>query len=320
MSMTRRSLARNWFGQEVIQDGRQKITAWPANSGRKMARLSQVLPLPDPLSTQPHPELSWNCEVCGDIAPVELPSGRWIRRSCECERNARSEYEKTVRFEVWKREVLSYTFGGWLGPQWADKDFIHEMATKTFDSYDVSHGPQAFLSAYDFAQKPEGNLLFCSKEFGVGKTHLEAAICNSLREIGYQSAQGKIQHMSSVFVSAPLFFSRYYETKKAIDQAAHNRLIKKVLTSPLLVIDDIDKRTIQRTDGDIYWMIFNARHAAERPTILSTNRQAELEHLIGSAAFSRFSSSLTTVELKGGDYRREGPEENDLCSDEQDDE
>jgi DNA replication protein DnaC len=196
------------------------------------------------------------------------------------------------------------TFGGWMGAKWVDPCVVEEMCRKTFDSYDVFCQPEAFEKALAFAHQPKGNLLFYG-DFGTGKTHLEAAICNYLREVGHDLPDGKHQRMTSLFVSAPQFFMAYEETKRSGDQTTHWRLMGQVMSTPLLIFDDIDKSRPTESRWEIYWLIFDERCKAKRPTVLSTNKREELDHYIGGASLSRLSRGLVAVSMVGDDYRRE---------------
>jgi hypothetical protein len=82
-----------------------------------------------------------------------------------------------------KRSRWIRTFGGWLGTRWVDTDVVREMCGKTFDSFDPSRQEEAYEQAFALAQNPRGNVLLYGN-YGTGKTYLEAAICNSLREVG----------------------------------------------------------------------------------------------------------------------------------------
>jgi DNA replication protein DnaC len=254
--------------------------------------------------TEPPAELCWTCEVCGDVPPLCLRTGRWIKRSCECQRRQQQEETREQLRQAWQEEQRTRTFGGWMGAQWVDPRVVDEMGRKTFDRFDVLWQSEAFERAMAFARQPKGNLLFYG-DYGTGKTHLEAAICNYLREVGRDRPDGKQERMRSLFVSAPQFFMAYEETKRARDQTAHFRLVDQVVSTPLLVFDDIDKSRPTDQRWEIYWLIFDERCKAKRPTVLSTNKRDELEHYIGAASVSRLSRGLVAVEMVGDDYRRE---------------
>jgi DNA replication protein DnaC len=227
-----------------------------------------------------------------------------VKRHCECQHREQREHEREEIRQTWLREQRTRTFGGWIGAKGVDDEIVQEMCSKTFDRYDVLRQPEGFEKAFAFAQQLKGNLLFYG-DYGTGKTHLEAAICNYVREVGRLLPDGKRQPMTSTFVTAPQFFMVYEQTKKAFDQTNHIRLIEQVLSTPLLVFDDIDKSRPTEARWEVYWEIFDERCKAKRPTIVSTNKREELDHYIGAASLSRLSRGLVAVQMVGDDYRRE---------------
>lgn len=291
--------------QQAVENKRERQAQVSPPGGGSLTRLGYVLSRREPAGPPPA-GLIWECPTCGLIQPFALPSGRWLRRSCACARKAREARKQLEALATWKQEQLARTFGGWLGPQWVDQAWIAAMATKTFASYDPVLQPEAYEAARAFAKTPQGNLLLWGEAYGVGKTHLEAAICNYAREVGWPTAGGSLRPSSSLFVSASQLFAAYHETKRAFDQTAHLRLMSALAGSPLLVIDDIDKRSPREQDWEVYWLIFDARYTASRPTVCSTNRRDDLERYLGKAALSRFSHGLVAVEMDGEDYRRDG--------------
>lgn len=252
-------------------------------------------------------ELFWSCKKCGQIDPLWVPvglSGRWVRRSCKCQIQAREQREREEVRQAWLKDQRSRTFGGWMGPQYINRALVSEMCSKTFENYDAALQFEAYDKAMAFAKKPKGNILLYGS-YGVGKTHLEAAICNHLREVGVRGEDGKLQPMSSIFVSAPQFFMAYEETRRSLDQTDHIRLMQQVTNTPLLIFDDIDKSRPTDARWEIYWHIFDMRCTAKKPTVLSTNKRDELENYIGGASLSRLSRGLVAIEMIGDDFRRE---------------
>jgi DNA replication protein DnaC len=241
-------------------------------------------------------DLTWTCPKCGVILPRCLPSGtRWVRRSCACEIAARKAQEEAQRKALWQVEQAHRTFGGWLGDPWTDDDVIAEMKSKTFASYEAARFPEAYRAARAFASDPVGNFLLFGN-CGTGKSHLEAAILNATREE---------REMRSLLISTTLFFKIYESTQKSFDQTAHIKLIEQMISTPLLVIDDIDKIPPTEARQDAYFLILDERYKARRSTILSTNRQESLGDYIGEFALSRLSRRLVSVPMFGVDYRLE---------------
>lgn len=261
--------------------------------GDPMTKIGDLIVRTQPSERQPPAEVCWVCPVCGPIPPLQLPmTGRWIRRSCECQRRARAEEVEASMREARAAEMRYRCFGGWLGQAFADRDVIRELAGKTFLTYDQTRFTSAYIAARSFAAQPRGNLVLYGS-FGVGKTHLESAICNELRA----------RNVQCYFTPAPQFFLAYN------DLLMHNGdapgLLKRAQTVPLLVLDDIDKARPTEARWDTYWMILNARYAAGRPTVLSTNRMDTLHEYIGEATVSRLNKGMMAIEMTGNDYRLE---------------
>lgn len=272
------------------------ISRAPSQPDDRMVRIGSLFPVKKPDAPAPQ-ELFWTCPSCGPIEPLALPTGRWIKRSCVCQRKVRHEQEKAAKHQEWMDMQKVRTYGGWLGSSWEDKEVAREMSTKTFANYDRSRFPSAFDQALAFANNPKGNIIFYGG-YGTGKTHLEAAICNHLRE------QGK----PSLFVSAPQFFRAYNDSMKATDQTKHLSIVQQAIESPLLILDDIDKSRPTEARLDTYYLVLDERYKAKRPTVLSTNKYEDLSDYIGEALVSRISSRSVLLRMTGSDYRTEEEE------------
>lgn len=172
---------------------------------------------------------------------------------------------------------------------------VKELSEMTFTSYKAECFQDAFRKAQAFARNPQGTLLFYGS-YGVGKTHLSAAICNYLRD---QRGQ------PSLFTAAPLFFAAYNNAMKQEGERDHFSLMQRAMSTPLLVLDDIDKARPTDARWETYYTIINERSNARRPTILSTNKIEELDGYVGEAAMSRLSRSMVPIEMIGADYRLE---------------
>ena len=269
-----------------------------------MTKLGSMLVMKQPEGPAPA-ELFWTCKKCGPIEPRALPTGRWIKRSCQCQITARQLERAQQERQAWLEKTRLRTYGGWLGERWEDEEIVAEMCSKTFQSFKKQRNPIAYKKAWEFAQKPQGNLLFCGG-YGTGKTHLENAICNYLREIGRLMADGTRQPMGSLFASAPQFFRAYNDALNSTDKTRSISIIDQAIGTPLLVIDDVDKARPTEPRMDTYFLILDERYKAKRPTILSTNREDNLAEYVGEAvAFSRFMRKLEIIEMVGDDYRLE---------------
>jgi DNA replication protein DnaC len=271
---------------------------------QSMTKLGSMLVMKQPDGPAPT-ELFWTCEKCGPIGPRALPTGRWMKRSCSCQIAARQAERAEQEHQEWLEKTRMRTYGGWLGERWADEEIVAEMCGKTFASFKKQCDPMAYKKAWEFAQNPRGNLLLYGG-YGTGKTHLEAAICNYLRETGRLLPDGTRQPMTSLFASAPQFFRAYNDAMNATDKTRFVCMTDQAIGTPLLVIDDVDKARPTDFRQDTYFLILDERYKAKRPTILSTNRQETLNEYVGEAvAFSRFMRKLEIIEMVGDDYRLE---------------
>jgi len=250
--------------------------------------------------------LDWQCPLCGlTVLPQYLPNGLWVRRrACTCQVRRRREQEEHEQFQAWDAAQSSRTFGGWLGLKWRDDAVVKTLKQKTFASFKQERDEAAYNAAMTFATSMSGNLLFYG-EYGAGKSHLAAAICNTLR--------GK--SVASLFLSVGAFFAAYHDRQQHGDDCYW--LERQATQTPLLVIDDPDKVEATAARLTVYWRILEGRYNGRRPTIITTNRMASLTDetgrviqpgladYIGGAARSRFMRGLVAVEMQGGDYRME---------------
>ena len=92
-----------------------------SRAGDAMVSVKSAFQIKTP-AAPPSPDLFWECAICGSIEPMALPTGRWIKRSCECQRKARREQEDQWKREDWFYKYRLRTYGGWLGESWADED------------------------------------------------------------------------------------------------------------------------------------------------------------------------------------------------------
>jgi len=244
----------------------------------------------------PPQNLYRQCSICNQmVPPLVTPTGRYASNICACEREMRrkaeAEQERQERLQIFIRRTY-----GWLGKSWADMD----LATKTFDNLKPEGQPkstdqesirQAIKASRAFAEKPQGNILIYG-EYGLGKTHLLAAICNRLRE----------RSTHSLFASAPAFFAAYY-ARIGHQEQDEWELVQQALTTPFLVIDDLDKSGEKPFRKEVFFQIIDQRTKNHLPIGISTNRMSELKLFIGQEAFSRLMIGLQAIAVTGQDYR-----------------
>lgn len=166
---------------------------------------------------------------------------------------------------------------------------ITHLGRYTFDTFIAQgHGisPErqrnlrmAFDIAQAFAEKPEGWLLMIGG-FGCGKTHLAAAIANSVVERG----------MTPLFVTVPDLLDHLRATYAPSSVEGYSDRFEQVRTTPLLILDDLGTENTTSWALEKLFQLLNYRYLMRLPTVITTN--SELERMD-----SRLRSRLMDTEL-----------------------
>jgi DNA replication protein DnaC len=123
---------------------------------------------------------------------------------------------------------------------------------------------KAFRSAQQFAEKPRGWIVFMGT-YGIGKTHLAAAIGN------YRHALGE----SPMFVVVPDLLDHLRSTFSPTSTVSYDNLFEEVRNCRLLILDDLGTQSATPWAKEKLYMIFNHRYNAELPTVITTSLQIE---------------------------------------------
>lgn len=239
-----------------------------------------------PSSTPPPEDLIWHCKVHGDLEPVQLvKGGKWFVRRCKCFWEGVSTQEQLQTYIHANQVRNTYT---WLGARFDDS----EMSERTFSTFDKTRQYEAFTAAQEFASLPHGSLILHG-DYGTGKTHLLAAICN---EVAFRQTWCLFTTASKFFRALEARIGEKHEYYSLVDQAKR---------APVLAIDDIDKAKPSEFRQEIWFDIVDTRVNKRLPIALSTNRLAELPGIIGGAVSDRLTISQVEVRMVGKSYRRE---------------
>ncbi len=231
---------------------------------------------------------NWTCPTCGLIQGKRVTlmgATRYLRERCACQQREALQREQDKRRLEWMQWQRGRTFS-WLGERWDDSALLE----KTFANFDYGPQREAYETTRLFTQLMRGTLVLHGT-YGTGKTHLLAALCNDLRELG----------KGSLFTTAPKFFSAI-QSKIAIHED-YSSIITSAMKTNLLVIDDIDKAKHSEFREEIYFEIVDERVKAGRPIAISTNRLDELENYVGGAVCSRLKVGQIDIPMIGCDYR-----------------
>ncbi len=231
------------------------------------------------------------CEICGPVAPTLLKSvGRYVTGTCDCQRQARADYEQRQASQQ-RQAAIAATYD-WHSGYTMDADEVRVLSSRTFANFDGTRQTHALDAVRDFADTLRGSLVLHG-EFGTGKTHLLAALCQDLMRRGILCR----------FTTAPnLFLAINFHIAQKQD---YSGLIRAAISAPLLVLDDIDKAKPSEFREECYFKILDSRTTAGRPTAISTNKLSELATYIGGACVSRLSIRQIAEEMIGKDYRKE---------------
>jgi DNA replication protein DnaC len=144
---------------------------------------------------------------------------------------------------------------------------------KTFESYDLrfnlpreqhSDLEEAVQTARDFAANPENWLMFTGK-YGVGKTHLAAAIANYRIENGYPA----------MFVVVPDLLDHLRATFSPDSRMSFDQRFEEVRSTRLLILDDLGTESATPWAREKLFQILNHRYAARLPTVITTSVAAD---------------------------------------------
>jgi DNA replication protein DnaC len=140
---------------------------------------------------------------------------------------------------------------------------------KTFEGFEIradlsreeqSNLKQALSLARDFAKAPQDWLMFTGG-YGVGKTHLAAAIAN------YQAMRG----YPAMFVVVPDLLDHLRAAFSPDARTSFDQRFEEVRTAALLVLDDLGTESATPWAREKLYQIINHRYVAKLPTVITTS-------------------------------------------------
>lgn len=192
-----------------------------------------------------------------------------------------------------------------------------ELIKRSFDNFDAKAQPRAFkvVSGYDF--KAGKSVLLASTDYGVGKTHLAAAVVNRILR---EEPPARLAHSYYVqLLRCPVYFTtesqmlaRIRATFDDSKTETEEQVYRQLETVDLLIVDDVGKlrpREASFLQG-VYFRVIDARCTHNRPVILTTNldvSKGEFEAHIGGASADRLRGMCgkeNMVLMSGRSYRR----------------
>lgn len=231
--------------------------------------------------------LCYNCEQCGEIVqPYHIKRiDRYVKSTCHCAKEQRELEDQQRRLKKWLQEKTTYVFG-WLGEQLNDES-RHDVRFHTFKRH---LQPNAYDTVQQFMENMDENLILHGT-CGTGKTHLLVALCNELIMRGTNCR----------FANAPDLFDAMQD--RVAQKKGFTDIVHQAMSTPLLVIDDIDKAKWTEFREETYFKIMDYRVNNGLPMAISTNKLHQLENYIGGACVSRLYVNQVVVEMIASDYR-----------------
>ena len=213
---------------------------------------------------------------------------REIRRKQEEEKERLSQQQQEA--EYFRDMVRSAK----IPPKWQ---------TVTFGNSNTTNNPKAFQFTRQYAETfslKSSSLVLYSPGAGTGKTHLLACIAN------YVLFQKRIPVLFQKARDLMLELRKTFSDKEESEADVLNR----VLSVPLLVLDDVGVDPLTKWLEATYWSAFDRRLEWQLPIVISTNKPIEgnkdrLANWIGERAVSRLVEMCAgqVIDMTGDDLR-----------------
>ena len=143
----------------------------------------------------------------------------------------------------------------------------HDKTFETFETHPADLSREEFASlkeglrlAKAFAQHPQDWLMFIGG-YGVGKTHLAAAIANYQAERGY----------AAMFVVVPDLLDHLRAAFSPDARTSFDQRFEEVRTAALLILDDLGTESATPWAREKLYQIVNHRYVARLPTVITSS-------------------------------------------------
>ncbi len=151
----------------------------------------------------------------------------------------------------------------------SDLSTLHLHSDQTFDTFnlrvdeltpdEIENLQRAYQVAHTFARHPEGWLVFTGT-YGVGKTHLAAAIANDRALRGFPA----------LFVVVPDLLDHLRATFYPHSAATFDQRFEEVRRTALLVLDDLGTESATPWVREKLYQLFDYRYNARLPMVITT--------------------------------------------------
>lgn len=240
--------------------------------------------------------LNEKCPVCGDeLFKVIVYGGAEIPFLCSCKREKEKKEQDRRKAEEEQAKKLSENER--VKQLRKASNYPEKQKTKTLENFVLIKGTEtAFNAAQRFIGKVPNvrkGILFIGA-CGSGKTHLAAAIGNSVLDKGY----------SVKFITAYDLYEQIMDTYTGFEKSEHD-VTNQLKTCYLLIIDDIGTTPPTKRAKAVLHSIIDSRMNREKPTILTTNlTMKELAEELDSRTIDRIPEGFVTFTITASSYRK----------------
>lgn len=167
----------------------------------------------------------------------------------------------------------------------------------SFEGFEPGGNGDALAQARDYAasfsRETRHGLLFYGT-YGTGKTHLAAAILNTLVSRGFTPQAVNVADLSNL-----------YRASFGEEAASLRGQLQGLERADLLLLDDWGQEKPSDAFRAVMYNLVNNRIRHNRPMLLTSNltMEALLDH-VGAPLYSRLLGALDPVRMVGEDYRR----------------
>lgn len=178
---------------------------------------------------------------------------------------------------------------------------LPRLRAMTFDTFDTKGSGLtsqeqdslkfAFSIAQEYARNPEGWLVLMGGH-GAGKTHLAAAIANTLRQRG--------DHV--LFVVVPELLDHLRSTFVPDSPIGYDELFERVKTCPYLILDDLGSQSSTPWAREKLYQLINYRYNAALPMVVTTPLDVgsdDLDSRLGARLGDLSISNLAFLAVRG---------------------
>ncbi len=147
-------------------------------------------------------------------------------------------------------------------------EVLDDMTFDTFHPEGIALPPErqrtlraAYEAARSFAEHPRGWLLLTGG-FGVGKTHLAAAIGNAVVDHGQKA----------MFLLVPDLLDHLRASFAPDSDITYDALFDRLKNTPLLILDDLGSESATPWAQEKLFQLLNHRYMRRLPTVITSNR------------------------------------------------